>query len=142
MTAMPGGVPLGEDWGHWAARQVAEAAEAWLTDPRDVGAYSRLVQATIEWRAYAYPSASASVRRPAGSDVAVTVTDPDNDDAPPLEGKGHPQRLGKIVDFTDPQSALAQLNGSGSHSESGGSGGKVGSNGNDGGATTPEAAER
>lgn len=36
-------------------RRVAEAAEAWLADPRDTGVYTRLVQAIEARRAYLQP---------------------------------------------------------------------------------------
>lgn len=38
-----------------ASRRVAEAADAWLTDPRDVEAYRRLVVAVDAWRALVRP---------------------------------------------------------------------------------------
>lgn len=37
------------------AAAVAEAADAWLKDPRDVNIYQRLVDATMRWRAHAQP---------------------------------------------------------------------------------------
>ncbi|MDQ3465608.1 MAG: hypothetical protein M3500_13145 [Actinomycetota bacterium] len=37
------------------SRAVAEAADAWLNDPRDTGAYERLVVAVERWREYVRP---------------------------------------------------------------------------------------
>ncbi len=38
------------------ANDVAEAADAWLRDPRDTGVYARLVQAVERWRAVTRPT--------------------------------------------------------------------------------------
>jgi len=37
------------------ARQVAEAADAWLRDPLDTHVYQRLVRSTLDWRVFAQP---------------------------------------------------------------------------------------
>jgi hypothetical protein len=37
------------------ATAVAEAADAWLRDPRDVTIYQHLVDATLRWRAHTQP---------------------------------------------------------------------------------------
>lgn len=38
------------------ANDVAEAADAWLRDPRDTGVYTRLVQAVERWRGLTRPT--------------------------------------------------------------------------------------
>lgn len=38
------------------ANDVAEAADAWLRDPRDTGMYTRLVQAVDRWRSLTRPT--------------------------------------------------------------------------------------
>lgn len=40
---------------HLYAIRVAEAADAWLTDPLDTNIYDRLVAATLRWRQQAHP---------------------------------------------------------------------------------------
>ena len=105
------------------ARRVAEAADAWLSDPRDTQTYGRLVDATLTWRACAQPmldgTAHVGRRTPMldGLDLldgiggigapdvrrraAATRPDPDADPEPdpePLAGTGSraeraPQRL-------------------------------------------------
>ena len=47
--------PRDAEEGHQLARHVADAADAWLTDPLDTGVYARLVQATLRYRRWARP---------------------------------------------------------------------------------------
>jgi hypothetical protein len=47
------------------AAAVAEAADAWLKDPRDVNVYQRLVEATMRWRAHAQPQLESAADEPA-----------------------------------------------------------------------------
>src|SRR4051794_24725333 len=58
--------------------RVAEAAEAWLTDPRDAGVYGRLVTAVQARRRSLTPPAAV----PAGPDGAADV----RPDATPAQG--------------------------------------------------------
>lgn len=50
------------------ARRVAEAADAWLKDPADVGVYGRLVAAVTAWRAWALPDLEAASKEDAAGD--------------------------------------------------------------------------
>lgn len=40
----------------WHDRDVARAADAWLNEPRDTTAYTRLVEAILRRRAYLHPT--------------------------------------------------------------------------------------
>ena len=55
--------------------RVAEAAEAWLTDPRDVGVYARLVAAVQDRRRHLSPPDDV----PSGPDHVPTGVDGDTD---------------------------------------------------------------
>lgn len=46
----------GESLPQRLANDVAEAADAWLRDPRDTGVYTRLVQAVERWRMVTRPT--------------------------------------------------------------------------------------
>ena len=78
------------------ARQVAEAADAWLRDPLDTHVYQRLVRLTLDWRVFAQPTAD-----PAPTPTAAEMTvDLDDDataelDAEPVERR--PQRLDMLL---------------------------------------------
>lgn len=82
------------------ARQVAEAADAWLRDPLDTHVYHRLVRSTLDWRVFAQPSVD-----PAQPPTATATTDDvdgdvDGDataelDAEPVERR--PQRLDMLL---------------------------------------------
>ncbi|MGV8978958.1 MAG: hypothetical protein ACOH17_13040 [Cellulomonas sp.] len=77
------------------ARQVADAADAWLRDPLDAHVYARLVRATLDWRAAAR-SPGDFVQPPA----AAEATDPDDDSAVDLEAvpvERRPQRLDMLL---------------------------------------------
>lgn len=73
---------------------VAEAADAWINDPRDTQAYSRLVQAVLTRRRYVHPTLD---------DPAIATTPPDDT---PLTGQ--PEPVGDSL-RTDPRAALARL---------------------------------
>lgn len=47
---------VGESLPQRLADDVAEAADAWLRDPRDTGVYTRLVQAIERWRTVTRPT--------------------------------------------------------------------------------------
>jgi hypothetical protein len=84
----------------WLDRRVAEAAEAWLTDPRDPGVYARLVAALADRRAYLQPRLDEH-------------QDPDVGEAGPDELPGMPAGvpLGELLAGADPRAVLAQLRG-------------------------------
>lgn len=46
----------GDSFPQRLANDVAEAADAWLRDPRDAGIYTRLVQAVDRWRTATRPT--------------------------------------------------------------------------------------
>ena len=78
------------------ARQVAEAADAWLRDPLDTHVYERLVRSTLDWRAVAQRTVGPA-QTP--SDVEVP-SDADDDatvelDVVPVERR--PQRLDMLL---------------------------------------------
>jgi len=70
---------------------VAEAADAWLNDPRDTVAYARLVAAVLRRRAYLQPTL---------------------DDPPGEDDRGELPALGVSL-AGDPRAVLAALRGSG-----------------------------
>lgn len=57
------------------ANDVAEAADAWLRDPRDTGVYTRLVQAVERWRTVTRPTLDRAQATPSDDDV----DEPDED---------------------------------------------------------------
>jgi hypothetical protein len=72
------------------AEQVAEAADAWLRDPRDAGVYQRLVHAIDAWRGATRPQ--------------LDLVDPQPSGTTTLGGAGHaePQLLrGALADVAD-----------------------------------------
>lgn len=78
------------------ARQVADAADAWLRDPLDAHVYERLVRATLDWRAATQSSGDRAQPPPA----AEKATDLDDDvavelDVVPVERR--PQRLDVLL---------------------------------------------
>lgn len=81
------------------ARQVAEAADAWLRDPLDTRVYERLVRSTLDWRTRAQSPVGASasaVSTPPDEPTASTDDDPTADlDAVPVERR--PQRLDLLL---------------------------------------------
>lgn len=92
--------------------RVAEAAEAWLTDPRDVGVYERLLAAVAARRAH----------RRVGADAIDDPADegPDDDrveaaDADDLEGtaaeRSSLRAVGDLLDARDARAALDRLRG-------------------------------
>lgn len=78
------------------ARQVAEAADAWLRDPLDTHVYQRLVRSTLDWRVFAQPPVD-----PAQTPTAADMTGDLDDDATgelgaePVERR--PQRLDMLL---------------------------------------------
>jgi hypothetical protein len=79
----------------WLDRRVAEAADAWLSDPRDAGVYARLVAAIAERRAYLQPR----LDQPAAGDQ-------ESDELP---GMPAGVRLGDLLGADDPRAVLARL---------------------------------
>jgi hypothetical protein len=77
------------------ARQVAEAADAWLRDPLDAHIYERLVRATLDWRVVAQSPVDTALTPPA----AEGAVDPDDEaaeiDVVPVERR--PQRLDMLL---------------------------------------------
>ncbi|PVU83150.1 hypothetical protein DDP54_09220 [Cellulomonas sp. WB94] len=78
------------------ARQVADAADAWLRDPVDAHVYARLVRATLDWRVVARSPVGPAPTPPAAEgavdlddDAAVEI------DAVPVERR--PQRLDMLL---------------------------------------------
>ena len=67
------------------ARQVAEAADAWLRDPLDTHVYQRLVRSTLDWRVFAKPPTAADVDDDATAELG----------AEPVERR--PQRLDMLL---------------------------------------------
>jgi hypothetical protein len=77
------------------ARQVAEAADAWLGDPLDTQIYHRLVRATLDWRV-----AASRVAPAADSDGADDDAPDDHaatDDLDPVPAERRPQRLDMLL---------------------------------------------
>lgn len=74
------------------ARQVAEAADAWLRDPLDTHVYQRLVRSTLDWRVFAQPPVD-----PAQPPTAADVDDDATAElgAEPVERR--PQRLDMLL---------------------------------------------
>ncbi len=98
-----------EGTGDRLARRVAEAADAWLTDPRDTQTYQRLVDATLTWRAHSQPMLEGTERAGRRSPmtetlpVPTTIEDgsPESADEPetqPPDGAAGPQRLGNLIE--------------------------------------------
>ena len=69
-------------------RRVADAAEAWLADPRDTGIYTRLVAAVTERRAVldTVPRALLHAVADGGAAVDGAGSDPAGSDAAAMEG--------------------------------------------------------
>lgn len=78
------------------ARQVAEAADAWLRDPLDTHVYQRLVRSTLDWRVFAQPSVDPAPP-PTTADMTGDLDDDATADlgAEPVERR--PQRLDMLL---------------------------------------------
>jgi len=78
------------------ARQVAEAADAWLRDPLDTHVYQRLVRSTLDWRVFAQPTADP-VPTPTAAEMTVDLDDDATAelDAEPVERR--PLRLDMLL---------------------------------------------
>lgn len=76
----------------WLEHRVAEAADAWLTDPQDVAVYARLVAAVHERRAYLWPRLDQT---PAGQEQLLE---------PPAG-----VRVGDLLGGEDPRAVLERL---------------------------------
>jgi hypothetical protein len=77
------------------ARQVADAADAWLRDPLDARVYARLVRATLDWRVGAQAPAGPALTPPAG-DGAVDPNEASVEpDVVPVERR--PKRLDMLL---------------------------------------------
>lgn len=89
----------------WHDRQVANAADAWLSCPDDTTAYARLVRAVQDRRAAHHPALP-------GMTSELTVdTAPSEPDILDSVGDDHrPQRLGEVLGPEgDARTALAHL---------------------------------
>ncbi|GAB3689982.1 hypothetical protein [Angustibacter aerolatus] len=91
--------------------RVAEAAEAWLTDPRDAGVYARLVAAVEARRAHLHPAEpvdpvdAQDLEVPGDDDHEdPDAIEPDVPDVEPLA-----TALGGFGDLADPREVLARL---------------------------------
>ena len=105
--------------------RVASAAEAWLTDPTDVRAYGRLVNAVRERRAYIQPTLEvlpddpvALLRPEETTHGENTTTEPSPAGAPQpdelldgLADHSPVQPLGAVLAGQDPRQVLARLRG-------------------------------
>jgi hypothetical protein len=78
------------------ARQVAEAADAWLRDPLDTHVYQRLVRSTLDWRVFAQPTVGPA-QAPTAADSTVELGEDATAelDAEPVERR--PQRLDMLL---------------------------------------------
>jgi hypothetical protein len=77
------------------ARQVAEAADAWLRDPLDAHVYERLVRSTRDWRVVAQRTVDPA-QTPSAVEVPSDVDDDTRElDAVPVERR--PQRLDMLL---------------------------------------------
>jgi len=78
------------------ARQVAEAADAWLRDPLDTHVYQRLVRSTLDWRVFAQPTADP-VPTPTAAEMTGDLDADATADlaAEPVERR--PQRLDMLL---------------------------------------------
>ena len=72
---------------------VAEAADAWLNDPADTGAYARLVHAVLARRAYVHP----------------VLGDTDTGEEAGPEALALPESLGDVLTGLDPRAVIAGL---------------------------------
>jgi hypothetical protein len=82
------------------ARQVAEAADAWLRDPLDTQIYHRLVRATLDWRVAASgvaPAADSDGAHDDGPDDDAPDDDAATDDLDPVPAERQPQRLDMLL---------------------------------------------
>jgi hypothetical protein len=88
--------------------RVAEAADAWLVDPRDVGVYGRLVAAIEARRAWLNPTLDAeevdvppgAAEAEAGDDAAAGGAEVDAVEVP---------RVGEGLESGDPREVLERL---------------------------------
>lgn len=97
-----------EGTGDRLARRVAEAADAWLTDPRDTQTYQRLVDATLTWRAYTQPMLAGTERAGRRSPMTEPIPVPTTlEEGSPSAGEPEarssdssagPQRLGSLLE--------------------------------------------
>ena len=96
------------------SERVAAAADAWLTDPQDLGVYGRLVHAIRERRAYLNPTLDEHAYEPGAT--------PPDEPLPPIEmqpdevldglaDQGPVQQLGSTLRDADPRELLARLRG-------------------------------
>jgi hypothetical protein len=78
------------------ARQVAEAADAWLRDPLDTHVYQRLVRSTLDWRVFAQPPVDPA-QPPTAADMTGDLDADATADlaAEPVERR--PQRLDMLL---------------------------------------------
>jgi hypothetical protein len=78
------------------ARQVAEAADAWLRDPLDTHVYQRLVRSTLDWRVFAQPTAGPA-QAPTAADTTVDLGDDATADLGVEPVERRPQRLDMLL---------------------------------------------
>lgn len=73
---------------HWHDRSVANAADAWLSEPRDTQAYQRLVEALLRRRSWLHPylgdQVTVEAPAPPVADEGPEVLDDLGADSPPV----------------------------------------------------------
>ncbi|CAN5265263.1 hypothetical protein BH11ACT1_BH11ACT1_31250 [soil metagenome] len=77
------------------ARQVADAADAWLRDPLDAHIYARLVRATLDWRVGAQAPVDPALTPPAGDEAVDPNHAAVEPDVVPVERR--PKRLDMLL---------------------------------------------
>jgi hypothetical protein len=90
------------------AIRVAEAADAWMSDPRDVMAYERLVTTVVQFRTYRHPQLDVT----AGADSAVRGESLDGDldeILDELADRSPPAPVGTLLKGGDAQQILGEL---------------------------------
>lgn len=96
-------------------RRIAEAADAWMSDPRDVGVYTRLIEAIGARRAYLNPTLDETVpaRSPAPAVDPITVAPSQAQPEEVLDdlGAAHPARQILAELGEDPRALLERLRG-------------------------------
>jgi hypothetical protein len=89
--------------------RVASAADAWLTDPRDVGVYARLVTAIEARRAYLRPQLPTDDEPAAEPPVAVPAATQEDEVLDGLADTSAAAPLGELLAGDDPREVLDRL---------------------------------